>query len=65
MLRPLVVLLVVAGAAWYLWGGSTGAGAPSSPEAQYAREAARAKDMEKQLQDQAAGQLRTLDGQSQ
>ena len=61
MIRLLVVLLIVGGATWYLWGGNRKEGNPPSPEVRYEQETARAKQLEKELQEQAAKQLQDAD----
>jgi hypothetical protein len=61
MIRLLVVLLIVGGATWYLWGGNRKEGSPPPPEARYEQETARAKQLEKELQEQAVKQLQDAD----
>ncbi len=65
MIRLLVVLSIVGGATWYLWGGNRKEESPPPPEVRYEQEAARAKQLEKELQQQAVRQLQDVDGQQQ
>lgn len=64
MMRLLLVLALVASAAVYFAGGSGKDAGERAPKARYDREAERVDTLERQMQEQAAKQLDTIDAES-